>query len=451
MLFTGLTFLLVFLPVTLLLYYIAGAKVKPWVLLCANLFFYALGQMDFMVILCLLTVINTYIAMALGRFGVQKIRWLLLATGIVGNICLLAYYKYSDNYLLPLGLSFYTFKAISVIVDSYKGKVSIEKPVDVMNYLTFFGQVQSGPISRFEVKPPFGTGEGVNLSNFSQGVQDFLVGFSKKILIADVLVKVTDEVFASKNLSIPYAWLGAVCFSLQLYYDFSGYSDMAIGISRMFGVPCKENFHYPYATASIGEFWRRWHITLGEWFRDYVYIPLGGSRGKLWRTILNLGIVWLLTGIWHGNTGGFLLWGAAYFILIMFEKVTGYPQKFRLKISKIIYRFYSLIMINFLWVVFYYGHTTISLNFIKSMLKPSGYNISIDRAKFLLNDYKVFILAAIVFATPIVPSVMKLCQKYRGTEIISNVIYGFVLVGLFLLSLAMIVSGESNPFLYIGF
>lgn len=160
MLFTGLTFLLVFLPVTLLLYYIAGAKVKPWVLLCANLFFYALGQMDFMVILCLLTVINTYIAMALGRFGVQKIRWLLLATGIVGNICLLAYYKYSDNYLLPLGLSFYTFKAISVIVDSYKGKVSIEKPVDVMNYLTFFGQVQSGPISRFEVSLRLARGRG---------------------------------------------------------------------------------------------------------------------------------------------------------------------------------------------------------------------------------------------------------------------------------------------------
>lgn len=292
---------------------------------------------------------------------------------------------------------------------------------------------------------------GVNLKCMSQGVQYFLVGFSKKILIADVLVKVTDEVFASQSLSIPYAWFGAICFSLQLYYDFSGYSDMAVGVSNMFGISCKENFHYPYATASISEFWRRWHISLGEWFRDYVYIPLGGSRGKLKQTILNLGVVWLLTGIWHGNTGGFLLWAMTYFILIIFEKITGYPQRFRLKICRIMYRFFSLIMINFLWVMFYFGHITASLKYIRRMLIPSGYNISVDRAKFLLNDYKVFIIAAFVFAMPIVPAIMKLCKKYRWTEITYNIIYGFALTGFFLLSLSMIVSGESNPFVYIGF
>ncbi len=449
--FTGLPFLLVFLPITLLLYYIAGNKVKPWVVLCANLFFYALGQIDFVIILCLLTVINIYISLALGYSNNKKNRWMLLVIGIVGNILLLAYYKYSDRYLLPLGLSFYIFKAVSLMVDSYKGRVTIKNPVDVMNYLIFFGQVQSGPISRFGNESLFGMGGGLNLRNFSQGVQYFLVGFSKKILIADVLVKVTDEIFSSNNLSIPYTWLGAVCFSLQLYYDFSGYSDMAVGISNMFGISCKENFHYPYATASISEFWRRWHISLGEWFRDYVYIPLGGSRGKLRRTILNLGVVWLLTGIWHGNTGGFLLWAMTYFILIIFEKMTGYPQKFKLKIYKIMYRFFSLIMINFLWVVFYFGYITSSLKFIKRMLIPSGYNISVDRAIFLFNDYSVFIIAALVFATPIVPAIMKLCQKYRWTEIAYNIIYGFVLTGFFLFSLSIIVSGESNPFVYIGF
>lgn len=450
--FTGLTFLLVFLPVTMLVYYIAGIKVKPWILLCASLFFYALVQMDFILILIFLTVINAYIVWNLVRLSDKTIRRLLVVVGVVGNICLLGYYKYNDNYLLPLGLSFYAFKAVSVIVDSYKGKVTAKTPLDIMNYLIFFGQIQSGPISRFGVEESWNVkGGGLNLKHMSQGVQIFLVGFSKKILIADVLVKVTDEVFASKNLSIPYTWLGAICFSLQLYYDFSGYSDMAIGVSNMFGISCKENFRYPYATASIGEFWRRWHISLGEWFRDYVYIPLGGSRGKLWRTILNLGIVWLLTGIWHGNTGGFLLWGLVYFILITLEKVTGYPQRFRLKANKIIYRFFSLIMINFLWVVFYFGHITASLNFIKSMVIPSAYNISIDRARFLFNDYKVFILAALMFATPVVPVTMKLCQKYKGTEIVFNIIYGVVVAGLFLLSLAMIVSGESNPFLYIGF
>lgn len=449
--FTGLTFLLVFLPITLLLYFVAGVNVRPWVLLCANLFFYALGQMDFMVILCLLTVINTYIAIVLGHLNVKKVRGLLLIIGIAGNMCLLAYYKYSGEHLLPIGLSFYTFKAVSVIVDSYKGKVSIKTPIDVMNYLLFFGQIQSGPISRFEVEDSFNTREGLSLTNFSKGVEYFLVGFSKKILIADVLVKITDEVFASKNLSVPYTWLGAVCFSLQLYYDFSGYSDMAMGISNMFGMPCKENFHYPYATASIGEFWRRWHITLGDWFRDYVYIPLGGSRGKLWCTILNLGIVWLLTGIWHGNTGGFLLWGMMYFVLITFEKMTGYPKKFKIRLSKIIYRIFALIMINFLWVVFYFGHVSAAFNFIRGMLIPSAYNISIDRARFLFNEYRVFILAAVVLATPIVPAAMKWCQKYRETEICANIIYGVAVAGLFLLSLSMIVSGGTNPFLYIGF
>lgn len=447
--FTGLVFLLVFLPVSLLLYYISGTRVKPYILLCMNLLFYALGQINFLLLLCLFTIFNACIVMALGRIGAGKLKLLLLIIGVAANIGLLACYKYSSDLLLPLGISFYTFKAVSVIADTYKGKAAIKSPLDVINYMLFFGQIQSGPISRYEAKGSFG-GE-YNLKLFSCGILHFMVGFSKKILIADVLVRITNEVFFSKELSMPYAWLGALCFSLQLYYDFSGYSDMAVGLSNMFGISCGENFNYPYATASIGEFWRRWHISLGAWFRDYVYIPLGGSRVSRWRLIFNLGIVWLLTGIWHGNTGGFLIWGLTYFLLIAFEKVTGCPARLKSRGGKVIYRIFSLIMINFLWVLFYFGNIADAFSFIKNMLAPSEYNISVDRAYFLFNSYKVFIIAAIIFAVPIVPAIMKLSQKNRAANIASNVIYGFLITGFFILSIAIIAGKESNPFLYIGF
>ena len=274
----------------------SSIKVRPYVLLSMSLLFYALGQLDFVLMLIGITVINIVILMILGNGkGLTRvIRLILLVAGIAINVGILMAFKYSDSLLLPLGLSFYVFKAVSLIVDCYKRTVEVESPIDVFNYLTFFGQVQSGPISRFDPKLKDELRKGLDISLFSNGVQRFLIGFSKKVLLANVLVKVTDEVFACEAPSMPYAWIGSICFSLQLYYDFSGYSDMAIGISNMFGMQCSENFQYPYATESIGDFWRRWHISLGQWFRDYVYIPLGGSKVKLSRTLLNLGIVWIL-------------------------------------------------------------------------------------------------------------------------------------------------------------
>lgn len=448
--FTDLVFLLVFLPTALVLFYIADDKIKPYLLLCVSLFFYSMSQSDFLLALCILTIFNTGVAMCVERMVNKNIRLPLLIIGIGLNIAILAFYKYDENVLLPLGLSFYSFKAVSVLADSYTGKAFIKHPIDVANYLSFFGQIQSGPISKYVVEGNYEV-VGGHPKLFIGGIERFMVGFSKKVLLSNILVKIIEEVFEYENPSFPLAWLGAICFSLQLYYDFSGYSDMAIGISNMFGIPCEENFNYPYITASISEFWRRWHISLGQWFRDYVYIPLGGSRVKLWRIIFNLGIVWVLTAIWHGITGGFLLWGLAYFMLIAFEKLTGYPQKFKNSICRFLYRIYSLVMINLLWVVFYFGHVTPAVRFIRNMFTLSGYDISIDRAKFLLTDYRAFIVAAILFATPIVPVVMKVCQKKKWTEIIYNVIYGTAVVVLFIVSLAMVVSGESNPFLYIGF
>lgn len=450
--FTDFKFLFAFLPLALLAYYLVDNKVKPYVLLAANLIFYALCQIDFFVTLCILTVLNKELVAVMERSNDKRARQFLLFTGICLNVGVLAFCKYRENALLPLGLSFYVFKAVNVLADCYKGKIDAGQSETVVNYLLFFGQIQSGPISRFAVETaPEPNVGGYRLKQFAGGIERFAVGFSKKILLANVLVKITDEVFSCEAPSLPFAWLGAVCFSLQLYYDFSGYSDMAVGVSGMFGVPCDENFDYPYTSVSIAQFWRKWHITLGQWFRDYVYIPLGGSRVKVWRAIFNLGVVWILTGIWHGSTSGFLVWGLFYFGLIVIEKYVIHPERFKHRCSRIMYRIYSLIMVNFLWVVFYFGHVTAALRFIKRMLVPSDYDISQERAQFLLNDYKVFITAAVLFAMPVVPAVMKFCQKRKGLEIASNIVYGTAIAILFVMSLAMLAGGESNPFLYVGF
>ena len=448
--FTDLIFLLVFLPMALLLFHIGNDTTRQYVLLLANLVFYTLGSPDFFLNLCICTIVNTVIGVTIEGIRDRSAitRKILLTVGVIFNLVILFECKYMDNSLLPLGISFYTFKAISFLVDVYKGEISGKSVISIANYLTFFGQIQSGPISRYG---EFSKERTERRELFCYGVERFVIGFSKKVLLANVLVKVTNEVFSYENPSLPFAWLGSMCYSLQLYYDFSGYSDMAIGISGMFGISCLENFNYPYATASISDFWRRWHISLGQWFRDYVYIPLGGSRVKLPRVIFNLGVVWILTGIWHGNTFGFVFWGLAYFILVAFEKLTGWPQRFKHKWLKIAYRVYSLLMINFLWVIFYYGDLAEGVKYIRRMIVPSGYDISVNRAYFLFIDYKLFILAALIFATPAVSYIKGLCENNKSTEIAFNIVYGVIVSSLFVISLAMVVSGISNPFLYIGF
>ena len=449
--FTGLTFLLVFLPITLLLYFVAGVNVRPWVLLCANLFFYALGQMDFMVILCLLTVINTYIAIVLGHLNVKKVRGLLLIIGIAGNMCLLAYYKYSGEHLLPIGLSFYTFKAVSVIVDSYKGKVSIKTPIDVMNYLLFFGQIQSGPISRFEVEDSFNTREGLSLTNFSKGVEYFLLGFSKKILIADVLVKITDEVFASKNLSVPYTWLGAVCFSLQLYYDFSGYSDMAIGMGAILGFHFPENFNYPYMAKSVTDFWRRWHISLSSWFREYVYIPLGGNRRGMPRQLFNILIVWMLTGIWHGAGWNFLLWGLWFALWLILEKlVLGRVLKV---LPSMVGRLYTWLVVLVSWVFFAIESGNGAMNYLYVMFGQGAAGLYDSATLFTLLEYRVLLLFAALAATPLAHRLSEAFFRSTGSGVVAvrRVAEKLVLSLLLLASIAYIVEASYNPFLYFRF
>lgn len=446
--FPDLLFLLAFLPVALVLFYISRSEIKPYILLVSSLFFYALGQADAFWGACILTIINVIAIYAIKMIPYQYLKRVIVILAILVNASILIYFKIHGNWF-PLGLSFYTFKSISVLCDTYTQRIEIDKPIDVVNYLTFWGQIQSGPITRYA---DFHSNSKLySLDTIVCGLERFMIGLSKKVLIADFLVKVTDEIFSCDNPSIPYAWLGSICLSLQLYYDFSGYSDMAIGLSRMFGYNCAENFRYPYCAVNVSDFWRRWHISLGTWFRDYVYIPLGGSRVNKSRILFNLCIVWLLTGLWHGRTSGFVFWAFSYFIIICIEKSI-HVKEMQKKNGAfcILYRVFSMFMVNILWVVFYYKELGKSISFISHMFIPSGNTLTVSRCIFLLKNYGFFMFIAIVFSCPIIPYLNKKSQEFDIQKSF-NVIYKIAIITVFLISFSIMIAQKSSPFVYIGF
>ncbi len=465
--FTSLTFLLVFLPTLMIAYYVAPAKCRDFILLIFSLVFYSCGSSSFLLVMCILTILNVGVAWLISNNLNRKntLAKLCLVVGILMNVCVLGYHKYwgffvnisntvlrtdieTKNILLPLGISFYTFKALSYLIDVYSKKIEDVSPLEAAVYLSFFAQMQSGPIDRYN---SFSDNRNYTEKYISDGVVRFMTGFVKKVLIADVLSQIVAEVFDStQNLSTSLAWLGAICYSLQLYYDFSGYSDMAIGIGKMLGIDCKLNFDYPYTTKSISEFWRRWHISLGSWFRDYVYIPLGGSRVSRARVYCNLFIVWLLTGLWHGAGWQFIVWGIGYFVLISVEKTYDLPNRFKARITKMAYRIITLLIINFQWVIFRSESLSGGLRYIKRMIVYTNPGSANMRARFLVVDYIWFILVAIIFSMPIC---IRIREGITNKKIknVYEIVEGIVLVSLFVISVSFIVSGQNSPFLYGNF
>ena len=467
----GILFLFVFLPASLAVYYIFPVKARKYVLLGISIFFYSLGSYQY----ALLFVLTTAFTVILGR-SISKLKstiWkrIFLIVGILCNIGLLFYYKYtgfalgiiadllhkdpvSIEIILPLGISFFTFKAVSYLVDIYKGKAELSKSVaDDALYLSFFPQITSGPLSRYN-DMQFGKAKVLDATLFSDGVYRFLRGFGKKVLLADVLSNVTNEVFATlpADYTTAYVWLGSICYSLELLLDFEGYSDMAIGLSEMFGYECPENFNYPYMTESVAKFWRRWHISLGAWFRDYVYIPMGGSRTEAkWRIYFNLFTVWILTGIWHGAEKRFIVWGLAYFFAIAFERLTGWPDRFKHKVFKVIYRIATLFYINFLWVIFNAPSLKYGLLFIKKMVVFSGGGIADRRALFLTKEYAFFIALSLFFCFPVVPFIKDKAQNKKAITVVCDVVSAIFVIFMFVAALSFIVAGHNNPFLYGNF
>ena len=470
---TSMTFLFVFLPLALVLYYLFPvSKIKEPILLIFSLLFYAFGSIKYTILFAFAVLLTVVIARCIQKCTDNNfIRKCLLWGGITLNTSLLVYYKYTDFFLsnlgkltskelrmenltLPLGISFFTFKSISYLVDVYRKKVVLtENPLHDALYLSFFAQIQSGPLSRYN-DMTFPNQKKIDFDLFSDGVYRFLIGFSKKILISNVLSNITTEIFQApfENFSTSYAWLGAICYSLQLFFDFAGYSDMAIGITEMFGYRCPENFNYPYITDSVSRFWRRWHITLSEWFRDYIYIPLGGSRNKSkWRVYFNLFIVWLLTGIWHGAAWNFVVWGLGYFVVISLERIFDLPGRWKSKPGRIIYRIFSLLFINFQWVLFRSESLLSGLRYIKRMILPYNNELANMRTLFLIKDYWFFIIVAIALSTPIVPKLGSKLEKNRIVHTIYEILIALIIIGGFIWSISFVVAGQNNPFAYADF
>ena len=474
MVFSSLLFVFVFLPIVIILNYVAKDNYRNYILLIASLVFYAYGEPRFVLVMIGSIIINYILAMLIAGKKEKSnvlIAKILLLVDIVINIGLLFIYKYLNfsisvlnkifhvtlpvhNITLPIGISFFTFQALSYVVDVYRGTVKVQKnPLYVALYISFFPQLIAGPIVRYSSIEKQITDRKCSLEKFSQGGKRFMLGFAKKVILANNLSIIASEIFAMnvKQTNPLVLWLGSICYSLQILYDFSGYSDMAIGLGKIFGFEFLENFDYPYVSKSVTEFWRRWHMSLGQWFRDYVYIPLGGGRVSVARHIANMFIVWMLTGIWHGANYTFILWGFWYFVLLVIEKYIIKPEKRKNVFIGFVWRIITLLSVNFGWVIFNSTSWKNGIKFCLAMLGSYGISPIIDSSIIrYCREYAFFIITGILFATPLMKMLENKLQNTKisyVSSVISPIIYGVV----FLWAVSYIILGAHNPFIYFNF
>ena len=468
MVFSSATFMFLFLPIFFILYYLAPFKAKNVVLCIFSLIFYAWGEPIYIVLMIFSSVVDYCNGRCMEKF--YRHRKVFLCISILVNLSLLGFFKYSTllvntidhifglsfaapNPALPIGISFYTFQTMSYSIDVYRKEVETEHNfLDFMAYVSMFPQLIAGPIVRYKTVNRELHQRTINLDGFGQGAYRFLRGLFKKVIIANSVGAIFTDVSALqlKSQSALTLWIAILAFSLQIYFDFSGYTDMAIGIGKMIGFTFPENFNYPYFADTVSDFWRRWHMSLTTWFRDYVYIPLGGSRKGTPRTIINIFIVWALTGIWHGAEWNFMLWGIYFGILLLLEKfVIG---KFLQKLPSFLRHIYVCVLAMIGWVIFSFEKVSDIFTYIRGMFHFG--NFADDRAMFLLHEYKRILLIAAVFAMPVIPWAKKQIKKRVKNSIALNVIYAvttLIMLGLFVLSVAMIISESYNPFLYFRF
>lgn len=474
MVFSSLIFLFVFLPIVVFLYYISKEKYRNIILLIASLLFYSYGEPKFVLVMIGSIILNYVIALEIdkakdnNKIAVSKV---LLVVDITLNIGILFIFKYLDfsisvvnrifkselglyEIALPIGISFFTFQALSYVIDVFRGTVAVQRNIlDLALFISFFPQLIAGPIVRYSAIEKQITERKCSPDKFAEGTRRFFLGFGKKVLLANNLSEIVGEVF-SMDMTVAnplILWIGSICFSLQIYYDFSGYSDMAIGLGKIFGFEFEENFNYPYISKSVGEFWRRWHISLGRWFRDYVYIPLGGSRVAIPRQVFNLLIVWIITGVWHGANYNFIIWGLGYFVLLVLEKFIIKPDKKNNVLFTAFWRIITLLSVNFGWVIFNSSGLNSGIEFCKGMLGLNSVSASVDADCLrYLREYGVLILLGVVFATPLVKNInqeLKTTKIGHAIELLSPILYGLI----FLCGVSYIILGANNPFIYFNF
>jgi len=469
MVFSSLTFLFAFLPLVLICYFIIpNLTYRNLVLLVFSLAFYAWGEPKY-IILMLISIVGNYVLALFIDFynkkGKQKLKLLFFLLDVLLNLGFLGYFKYTDFMIgninalfgsniplmkiaLPIGISFYTFQIFSYVIDVFKGTVKVQKnPLTLGTYIALFPQLIAGPIVRYKTVEEELSCRKETFNDFAEGIRRFLIGLGKKVIISNQVGLIADTIFAleGETLGLSLAWVGILAYTFQIYFDFSGYSDMAIGLGRMFGFNFLENFNYPYIANSITDFWRRWHMSLGTWFRDYVYIPLGGNRVSKPRWYFNIFAVWFLTGMWHGATWNYILWGLYFCVILVVEKM------FLLKVLKkcpgILRHLYTLLLIIFGWVIFRCEDLTQISYYLNALFGANGnntirafYNISVAHL------WPYLVLAAIG-STPLMGKILKWMNKNAFT----GILYDLFLLGVFFVSVMFLVNNSFNPFIYFRF
>lgn len=473
MIFSSLLFLFRFLPAVLILYYIVPRSLRNLVLLLFSLLFYAWGEPVY-IILMIVSILVSYVG------GIVVDKWkcegnmraarISLIVSSVVSLSLLGFFKYADfavrtvngltgagldllNIALPIGISFYTFQTMSYTIDVYRGEALVQKNlISFGAYVTMFPQLIAGPIVQYKTIDKQLRSRRETAEEFAQGIHRFMIGLGKKVLLANNAGALWESVSAMSAGELPAltAWMGLAAYSFQLYFDFSAYSDMAIGLGHMFGFQFLENFNYPYISKSITEFWRRWHISLSTWFRDYVYIPLGGNRVNTWKHVRNIFVVWLLTGIWHGASWNFVVWGVYYGALLLLEKfVLG---KYLKRLPGVLQHFYCIFFVMIGWNLFVFDDMGRGLEFLRALFGGYGQGIMNRETIYLFYNNVVLLILLAAGSTKLPKKIGDwICARTGKNEIAAVIIRNAFYAGIFFLSVAWLVDASYNPFLYFRF
>ena len=461
MLFTSISFLYYFLPALIIIYFIT----PNIILLIASLLFYFYGEPKY-VFLMIAEIIIAYIgAILIDKYKNQSKNILIITLFI--HVLLLIIFKYTDfiiqtindisnanikllNIALPIGISFYTFQIISYIIDVYNGKVKVQKNIiKLATYVSLFPQLVAGPIVRYQTVEKELDNRTHSFNNFAYGIRRFSIGLAKKVLIANALGELCSKASATSEKTIVFFWIFGISYMLQLYFDFSAYSDMAIGLGRIFGFHFPENFNYPYISKSITEFWRRWHISLSTWFKDYIYIPLGGNREGKYKQIRNILIVWLLTGIWHGANWTFLIWGLLFGVILIIEKL--WLNKLMEKLPSFIRRIYVLFIVMILFIIFNSDNMSVALTNIKGLFGMNGEIFINDYTLHYLKSYLPVLIIALLGSTPFIKILIDKLRKNKYVNNIINILEPILIVVILVVVTSYLIDNSYNPFLYFRF
>lgn len=469
MVFSSVAFLFYFLPVLILVYLVAPQKLKNGVMIAASMVFFAWGEIRFIPVMLALSVVDFVCGRMMEKNrGNQKRRLVFMLLAVGANLGVLIYFKYVNFFagnlnlllgthfmadiILPIGVSFNSFQSMSYAIDVYRGTTKAEKKYyDYLHYTTLFPQIIAGPIVRYVTVEKDLDSHQITQDGFSEGIRRFLVGLGKKVLIANNVGFLWQQVSTGQlgQPTVLLYWVGIIAYTLQIYFDFSGYSDMAIGLARVFGLTFDENFDTPYVSRSITEFWRRWHMTLGAWFRDYVYIPLGGNRKGVARQMFNIFVVWALTGLWHGASWNFVLWGLYFAVFLVIEKFLLF--RFWSRVPRVFQHLYTLLIVVVSWVIFT-GDDMVGVTmggYLAGMFGLGGLPAWNNAALFQLVQYLPIFLIAAYFATPHFRRVLAGAEKTPNRVVWGLTTAGYLLV--FLACVSFIVNSSYNPFLYFRF